>query len=472
MNVTTLVWSLAASIVSALSVTALYNRRLMGLRERNRILELDITEADHTIDEQREIAAARQRELQCAREEVVRLTERLAQQEVRFQEQLAVYRESEAQAGSAFKVLASDVLKSNSEQFSRQFNETARALLEQLGGSSRMQVEAGNNLLQSIGSTIAEKITEVERSVKELEKLRIATDAQVKKQLEVVSAQSERVGVEAARLHGALTNARIQGEWGQIQLRNLVERAGMLEYCDFVEQVSVEGEHGRVRPDLIVRLPNSMQVIIDAKAPTKGYAEALREGDAKERSLRLREISDAIKRHIPDMASKNYPAQFAPALEYTVVFLPNESVLFSALTSEPELLSYAEERKVILTTPLSLLAFLRTVALGWTQVRLHDNAREIQQLGRELHKRLNRFVSNFARVGKGLDTAVRSFNDAVGSSRMVNSTLRRFEELGVGDGSDIQSVEEVTEETRVIETSEDLDSHIDSDVRGPIEHDR
>ena len=467
-----LVWSLGSSLASAIAVAALYSRRLRMLRETNRLLQFEIQEADHAIDEQREIALARQRDLSTAREEVVRLTERLTQQGVRFQEQLALHKVSEEHLAGAFKSLASDALKGNSEQFLRQFGETARALLEQLGGNSRMQVEAGNNLLQSIGNSITEKITEVERSVKELEKLRIATDAQVKKQLEFVSAQSERVGIEAARLHGALTNSRVQGEWGQIQLRNVVERAGMLEHCDFVEQVSVEGERGRLRPDLIVQLPNSMRVVVDAKAPIRGFADALREGDAQARSSALKAVADAIKRHIRDMSTRNYPALFAPALEYTVVFLPNESVLFSALSSEPDLLSYAEERKVIITTPLSLLAFLRTVALGWNQVRLHQNALEIQKLGGELHKRLTRFLSNFARVGKGLDAAVRSFNDAAGSSRMINSTLRRFEELGIGDGADVPQVDEVTEETRVIESSEDLGQRSHSRAHAPLDHEQ
>jgi DNA recombination protein RmuC len=456
MNLTVLVWAIGASVVTGVVCTLSSFFRSRHLREQLRQRDLDLSTADVTIDEQRVEFAVATRELQVAREENVRLTERLAQQELRIQEQLAAYRGAEQQLIGTFKALASDVLKSNTEQFSHHFSETARALLEQLGGSSRMQVEHGQKLLQSIGAAIAEKISEVDKSVKEIEKTRISTDAELKKQLEVITAQSERVGLEAARLHSALTNNRVQGEWGQIQLRNLVERAGMLEYCDFDEQVSEASESGRLRPDLVVHLPNQFRVIVDAKAPTKGFSEALREPDAKLQKAKLKEVADAIRRHVRDMAARDYPSQFAPALEYTLVFLPNESVFYGALSADPEILSFAEERKVIITTPLSLLAFLRTVACGWTQVRIQENAREIQQLGKEMHRRMQRFMASFAKVGKGLDTAVRSFNDAVGTSRNVGVSLRRFQELGAGDGTDPIGIEEIAEATRIIEQESEL----------------
>jgi DNA recombination protein RmuC len=421
--------------------------------ERVGRLEYEVAQADEMIARQRDCISDLQRDLQTAREEGVRLRERLSQQEIRISEQVAVYRHAEDELMKAFKALAAEALKSNTEQFSQHFSDTARALLEQLSGSSRMQVEHGHKLLQSIGSAIAEKISEVDKSVKEIEKVRISTDAELKKQLEVITFQSERVGVEAARLHTALTNNQVQGEWGQIQLRNLVERAGMLEHCDFDEQVSEATENGRIRPDLVVNLPNQLRVIIDAKAPTKGFSEALRESDAKVRGERLKEVADTLKRHVRDMASRDYPRQFAPALEYTVLFLPNESVFYGALSVDPEILAFAEERKVIITTPLSLLAFLRTVALGWTQVRVQENAQEIQQLGKELYRRIQRFMSSFSKVGRGLDNAVRSFNDAVGTSRTVAVSLRRFQELGAGDGSEIVELEELAEATRIVENT-------------------
>jgi DNA recombination protein RmuC len=454
MNLTVLAWALGSSVVTALVCSVLNLVKRKDAQALTRRLEQELYAADETIETQRGVIAETQRDLQVAREEGVRLHERLLQQEQRINDQMAVYRNAEQQLAGAFKALASDALRSNTEHFSQQFSETARALLEQLGGSSKLQVEQGQRLLQSIGSAINEKISAVDSSVKELEKARISVDAELRKQLEVITANSERVGAEAARLHNALTNNRVQGEWGQIQLRNLVERAGMLEYCDFDEQVSESTESGRLRPDLVVNLPNSFRVIIDAKAPTKGFSEALREPDAKLQKQKLKEVADAIKRHVRDMASRDYPRQFAPALEYTVVFLPNESVFYGALTADPELVSFAEERKVIITTPLSLLAFLRTVALGWTQVRVQENAREIQQLGKELYRRMQRFMGGFAKVGKGLDNAVRSFNDAVGTSRTVAVSLRRFQELGAGDGTEIVEVDELMEATRIVDRAD------------------
>lgn len=443
MDLSTLAITLGACLVTGALVGFYFaiSRRL--LVERLREMAASLGAAEVALVDERERHASARAEAQDIREENARLLERLSQQELRLQEQLEVYRNAEVHITEAFKALASDALKSNSEQFSRQFSETARALLEQLGGSSRGQIESGYKLLDTLGKAIAEKISEVDRSVKEIEKGRISADAEIKKQLESLTHHSERVGTEAARLHNVLTNNRVQGEWGQIQLRTIVERAGMIEHCDFYEQVSDSGEHGRSRPDMIVMLPNQLQVIIDAKAPTKAFSEALKEPDAKLQKAKLKEVADAIKRHIRDIQERAYPTHFSPSLEYTLIFLPNESVLFGALGADPELLCYAEERKVILTTPLSLLAFLRTVACGWTQVRIQENAHEIQALGHKLYERMQRFLSSFEKVGKGLEGAVKSYNSAVGTSRRVVGTLREFKSLGAGDETEIVEVDEL-----------------------------
>lgn len=385
------------------------------------------------------------------------LTERLAQQELRYQEQLAIFQDAEDKLSDSFKALSAEALKTNSEQFTRQFGDTARALLEQLGGSSKAQVDTGHKLLETIGRSIADKIIEVDRSVKEIHKNRISTDAQLQKQLESISSTSERVGSETAKLHNILTNSRVQGVWGQNELRSVVENAGMLEHSDFFEQETVSGLDGQYRPDLRVRLPNGFNVIIDAKAPMQAYYDAATATDAQLRKSKLKEHAAAVKAHIREMARRNYPAiaAFAPALEYTVIFLPSESLFFGALEGGDDLLRFAEQHKVVITTPLSLMAFLRAVACGWTQVAVQENAQEIQRLGQELHKRIGRFMAGFARVGRGLDTVVKSYNDTVGMRRNLDSSLNRFQELGAGDGSLLEAGADIPSDVRIFEVEEE-----------------
>ena len=266
------------------------------------------------------------------------------------------------------------------------------------------------------------------------------------------------MGGEASKLSQALTNSRVQGVWGELQLRNVVEAAGMNPYCDFFtqEHASTEGASS-VRPDMRVRLPNNLNVLIDAKSPTKAFIEAINAGDSQQRRAKMRELTSSLRGHIRTMAKRNYPAHFPPALEYTLVFLPSESLFVAAIEEDGELLAFAESHKVILTTPLSLIAFLRAVACGWTNVKVQANAEDIQRLGKELFERMNRFYDRFANLGAGIDVVVRAYNDTAATGRTLSATRRKFAELGTGDASAILAPEEVTTQVRIVDkTSEEL----------------
>jgi DNA recombination protein RmuC len=353
-----------------------------------------------------------------------------------------------------FKNLSTEALKSTTEQFSLQFNSTAKALLEQMQGTNKSQIESGHKLLDTLGRSISEKLVEVDRTVKDLEKLRIAGDTEIKKQIEQLVSVNQVIGSETSKLSSALSNSRVQGIWGERQLRNVVEAAGMVEYCDFSVQsagTSADGASGRA--DMLVRLPNGLRVAIDAKTPTKAFLEAIEAPNGTARATKMKELATSLRGHIRTMAKRDYPKLFAPALEYTLVFLPSESLFLAAVEEDPELLSFAESQKVVLTTPLSLIAFLRAVSCGWTQVRVQQNASEIQRLGKELFERQQRFMERFGAVGRGLESAVRSYNDAVGTSRQLNATRRKFAELGTGASEQVEDTEEVTSSVRIIETS-------------------
>ncbi|MEY4668510.1 MAG: recombination protein RmuC [Pseudomonadota bacterium] len=399
-----------------------------------------------------------QENLTAAREEISRQRERVAHYEARIREQAETFASLESKLTTTFKALSSESLKSTTEQFSAHFNATARALLEQVNGHARVQVDSGHKLLDSIGRTIWDKLNEVDKSVREIEKLRISGDAELRKQIEHLSSLNQFIGSETSKLSQALTNSRIQGVWGELQLRNVVEAAGMTPFCDFfTQESSTTGDGDGVRPDMRVRLPNNLNVLIDAKSPTKAFIEALGATDSNLRRAKMKELTTALRGHIRTMAKRNYPAHFAPSLEYTLVFLPSESLFVAAVEEDKDLLSFAEHNKVILTTPLSLIAFLRAVACGWTNVKVQSNAEEIQRLGRELFERMNRFFDRLGALGKGLEGVVKTYNDAAATGRTLTTTRRKFAELGTGDPTLITSPDEIATEVRVTDkTSEEL----------------
>ena len=281
---------------------------------------------------------------------------------------------------------------------------------------------------------VAETLARVEKQLSATEQQRAFAHGELREQVRSMGKTSDLLRTETQALVTALRAPQVRGRWGELQLRRVVEVAGLLEHCDFSEQVTVVGDGGRQRPDLVVHLAGGKNVVVDAKVPFAGYIEAMNSDDDEVVKQRLAAHTRHLRTHINDLSGKAYWEALAPAPEFVVLFVPAEPFLSAALDQDPALLEYAFERNVVLATPNTLVAMLRTIAYTWRQDALADNAQQVLTLGKELHTRLGVLGGHLSKLGNALEGSVKSFNNAVGSlESRVLVTARRFNDLKVTD---------------------------------------
>jgi DNA recombination protein RmuC len=321
---------------------------------------------------------------------------------------------------------------------------------EALEKSSTSLLERADERLRPIRDTL----TRFDEETKRLEEKRVRTVTEISEELKRVTEGQERLRSETGNLVTALRRPDVRGRWGEMQLQRVIELAGMVEHCDFNRQESERDDEGRLlRPDLVVRLPGGKSIVVDSKAPFDAYADAIATDDADLKRAHLARHAAQVRDHIGKLSQKQYWKQFEPAPEFVVMFI-DEGLYRAALDQDASLFDTGVEAGVIVASPATLIALLRTVAYGWQQETVTASAREIAQLGRQLYERLGTFSNTFANVGKALDKAVREYNGAVGSleTRLL-VTGRRFPELGAGSG-ELPTLTPVEHLTRVIVASE------------------
>jgi DNA recombination protein RmuC len=349
---------------------------------------------------------------------------------------------------SAFKALSADALARNNQAFL----ELARATLAQTQEAARGDLELRQQAIVELVAPVRNSLDKVDSQIQELEKARAGAYAALHEQVRGLAETQTQLRAETGKLVTALRTPGVRGRWGEIQLRRVVEMAGMLDHCDFVTQAAVASEEGRLRPDLLVRLPAGKTIVVDAKTPLDGYLQAIEAPDEQTRKARLADHARQVRAHLMALGRKSYWEQFEHAPEFAVLFLPGECFFSAALESDPSLIEFGVGQNIILATPTTLIALLRAVAYGWRQENLAQNAAEISALGKDLFKRLSDMGDHWNKVGKALEHAVEAYNAAVGSlEARVMVSARRFAELKTAPlGVEIAELEPVEKSVRAV----------------------
>ena len=395
---------------------------------------------------ERDLADARQRSGELT-ERLVRATAELDGERRSADDRLRLLEQAEQTLREAFASVSAEALRANNQSFLQ----LAKASLSEFQKQAVVDLDHRQRSIDSLVKPLHETLGQVDAKLQQVEKERASSDARLSEQLQTLATST-------SNLERALQTPHVRGGWGEVQLRRVVELAGMLDHCDFSEKTTAQTAEGRLVPDMVVNLPGGRHIIVDAKVPYVAYRQAVEATGDDERVARLKEHAGQVKAHMVELGSRGYWAQFQPAPEFVFMFLPGEGYFSAALQHDPGLIEFGVTQRVIPASPLTLIALLRAVAYGWQQERIARNAEEVSALGRELYERIWRLAGHLDDLAKGLTRTVEAYNRTVGTiETRVLVTARRFKELGVSAAEPIPEVATVERTPRPLQAPEMAD---------------
>ncbi len=378
----------------------------------------------------------------------MRSQKRITALETTLDMERAAASEKLAEVEKTFATLSQQALQSNSQTFLQLAHETLQRFQVQAKGELDQKEKAVENMVKPI----REALEKAEAQIRAMENERRQAYGALHKHLETLTETQQLLHGETRNLVQALRRPEVRGQWGEMTLKRLAELAGMVEHCDFFEQEQVSDEEGRFRPDMIVRMPDEREVVVDAKTPLDAYLSAIEASDDETRKKYLEQHARNVRVRVRELAAKAYWSRFRRAPDFVVLFIPGEQFLAAALDVDRELLEDALRQKIMLTTPTSFVALLRAVAYGWRQEALAANAEQIRQIGEDLYNRLATFSEHLGRLGRSLDAAVTQYNRSVGSFQAkVLPGARKFTELGFSGAKPLEEPEQIEAGLREVE---------------------
>jgi DNA recombination protein RmuC len=372
-------------------------------------------------------------------------------------EKLQALQEAREQLAHTFSALSSQALKHNNEEFLKLATENLRHFQTRAQGDLEQREKAIENMVKPI----REALDKTEKQIQNIEKDRKEAYGALNHHLETMARTQTDLQDQTRQLVNALRRPEVRGQWGELTLKRLAELAGMVEHCDFYEQEHVDSDAGRQRPDMIIRMPDQREIVVDVKTPLDAYLSAIEAGDELTRTQHLQRHARNVRQRVQELSSKAYWSQFKDAPNFVVLFIPGDQFLGAALDQDRNLLEDALRKQVILATPTSFVALLRAVAYGWRQEQLAKNAEKIRQVGEELYQRLTNFSGHLQKLGRSLESGLKAYNSAIGSfDARVLPSARKFVELGINPGKEIETPQQI--ETG-IKTAEVLTSNLETE---------
>ena len=369
-------------------------------------------------------------------------------------ERLKAYHDAEGKLRDAFQALSADALKTNNEAFLS----LAETRMREARAEAAGDIDARKKAIEDLLAPMAKTLDQVDREIKDSERRRVESGAQLMQRIASLDTAGQGLRDETRRLTDALKRPGVRGRWGELQLKRVVELAGMIEYCDFMEQHTIQAgdDDARIRPDVIVRLPGGKRIVIDAKAPLDAYLRALEAPDEVARQNLLGEHARQVRNHISQLSAKSYFEKVASTPEFVVMFLPGEMFFSAALEQDPSLIECGVEKRVIPASPTTLIALLRAVAYGWQQEAMEENARKISENGKNLYESVRALAGHFQALGVKLKSSLEAYNDAVGSLEgNVLVKARKFKELQAANGGEeIKPLEPIDRVPRMLQAAE------------------